>query len=227
MTMERITEKYKKLLELKITHQGFRQEIDEVSNWLQIRPSADCEGIMKRHRIILKESKTGFILLIQTKNSSGDEKKALISINKLALHFDLAFTTPFIATTTALPLKNTKKYFFCNDKAGITAPNLALPPPAFDNNLKYQAGEIIKDGVNHKLAVFDYTKSPDQNRIKFVNIANWNTYVTTENLDNVKVEQGFGQIKIVINDSLSAGFNLLTNTEELLSPTFEIRFLNM
>ncbi len=225
--MEKVIEKYKKLVEIRISHQGFKQEFDDVSSWLSIRSNADSQVIMRKNKMIFRETKFGFFILIQTKNSVGDEKKALFSIKDLSLIFDLEFTNHAIASKTALPLKNTKKYLFSNDKAGLTAPNLALSPPIFNNAIKYQAGEIVKEGAIHKLAIFDYTKPPDQDRIKFVNIASWNAYVTTENLDNINVEQGFGQIKILINDSLSAGLRLLSNTEELESPTFEIRFLNI
>lgn len=225
--MEKIVEKYKLLVGLKITHQNFKQETDAVEDWLIIKPNAETEAIFKQNRMILRQVKDGFLVLIQTKNSAGDEKKPLFSVKDLVLVFELAFANPAIASQTALPLKTTKKYNFSNEKAGLAARNLASAPPVFNNALKYLAGEIVKDGTDYKMAVFDFTKPPDQERIKFQKISVWNNYVTTENLENVSVVNGFGRISIKISDSLGPSFSLLTLTTELISPTFEIRILNI
>lgn len=225
--MEKIVEKYKLLVGLKITHQNFKQETDAVEDWLIIKPNAETEAIFKQNRMILRQVKDGFLVLIQTKNSAGDEKKPLFSVKDLVLVFELAFANPAIASQTALPLKTAKKYNFSNEKTGLAARNLASAPPVFNNALKYLAGEIVKDGTDYKMAVFDFTKPPDQERIKFQKISVWNNYVTTENLENVSVDNGFGRISIKISDSLGPSFSLLTLTTELISPTFEIRILNI
>lgn len=225
--MEKIVEKYKLLVGLKITHQNFKQEIDAVEDWLMIRPNAATEAIFKQNRMIFKLVKDGFLILIQTKNSLGDEKRPLFSVKDMTLVFELSFANASIASQTALPLKAAKKYNFSNEKAGLSAKNLALIPPVFNNVLKYQAGDIVKDGTDYKMAVFDFTKPSDQDRIKFKKIPVWNNYVTTENLENVTIDNGFGQISLKISDNLGLDFSLLTPTNELSSPTFEIRMLNM
>jgi hypothetical protein len=175
------------------------------------------------------------MIAAKTQNVPGQENKPLYPLEGVELVFRLAFADKVIASETALPLRDGKRYIFSNKKAfdaGVNSASLALKP---GNAPASVAGEIVKHAGKLKMAGIDYASAANPPPLVLKEIAD-GEYATTSNLDNIThpllaglSKDHFGVIHILIGKQAVLGtkYKLLLASEEVSPKDFEVRVIKM
>lgn len=116
-----------------------------LTDFLAIRPSVDSQKSLKNHRLIFKNTETGFTVVASADMQNPD--KAAIDVNNLELTFFLTRKDMFFDNYSLIALKKeVQQHYYLSNLNGLsggTFPSLNYPAPEFTSGQKYNMGDLV------------------------------------------------------------------------------------
>ncbi|KAA3438759.1 hypothetical protein FOA19_16215 [Rufibacter hautae] len=133
----------------------------DTREWLAVEPDAATHKALQAYQVLLKPTKTGFLLLTQLTDVLPGTKKPLANLEKMVLGFWLKWQTPQPGSQAALASKRQAAgergfYLLGNQWArmlGGTYPHLGVPLPTYHPEEEYLPGDLVRKDSKHYRAL--------------------------------------------------------------------------
>ncbi|WP_205504349.1 hypothetical protein [Rufibacter psychrotolerans] len=197
----------------------------DVREWLLVEPDTSTRKALQAHGVLLKQTKTGFLLLAQLADALPGTRKPLANLEKMVLGFWLKWQLPELAAQTALAYRvkadgGRGVYLFGNQWARIFGgayPHLTLPLPTYRPEEDYLPGDLVRKDAKHYRAIAKSKGAavtdaafwqPTDSKISYASRQSLQTQQAAVPLDV------WGKIEISGKSGLS-NYSLLTGTGDL------------